>query len=128
MPGRPGEARDRVFGVAGESLRTGGHVLGAGSPKNEVLQSDQKVSYLDHLSLQHVKYEPNCGRDAIKRTVSVGSMSTSGSTNGGGSGDSMASNSSSSINRSSSSTVSGQSKPTCKPSEPPEQTHAHSLN
>ena len=47
VPGRPGEARDRVFGVAGESLRTGGHVLGAGSPKNEVLQSDQKVSYLD---------------------------------------------------------------------------------
>ena len=42
--GRPGEARDRVFGVAGESLKTGGHVLGAGSPKNEVLQSDQKVS------------------------------------------------------------------------------------
>ena len=34
VPGRPGEARDRVFGVAGESLRTGGHVLGAGSPKN----------------------------------------------------------------------------------------------
>ena len=54
VPGRPGEARDRVFGVAGESLRTGGHVLGAGSPKNEVLQSDQKVSYLDHLSLQHI--------------------------------------------------------------------------
>ena len=54
MPGRPGEARDRVFGVAGESLRTGGHVLGAGSLKNEVLRSDQKVSYLDHFSLQHI--------------------------------------------------------------------------
>ena len=62
----------------------------------------------------------------------MGSMSTSGSTKGGGSGDSMASNSSSSINSSSinsssSSTASGQSKPTCKPSEPPEQTHEHSF-
>ena len=47
VPGRPGEARDRVFGVVGESLRTGGHVLGAGSPKNEGLRSEQKVSYLD---------------------------------------------------------------------------------
>ena len=47
VPGWPGEARDRMFGVVGESLRTGGHVLGAGLPKNEVLRSDQKVSYLD---------------------------------------------------------------------------------
>ena len=54
MPGRPGEARDRVFGVVGESLRVGGDDLGAASPKNEVLRSDQKVSYLDHFSLQHV--------------------------------------------------------------------------
>ena len=45
--GPPVEARDRVFGVAGESLRTGGQVLGAGLPKSEVLQSDQNVSYLD---------------------------------------------------------------------------------
>jgi hypothetical protein len=54
VPGRPGEARDRVFGAVGESLRVGGHDLGAASPKNEVLRSDQKVSYLDHFSLQHV--------------------------------------------------------------------------
>ena len=47
VPGRPVEAGDRVFGALGESLRVGGHVLGAASPKNEVLQSDQKVSYLD---------------------------------------------------------------------------------
>ncbi len=44
VPGRPREAGDRVFGVAGESMRPGGHVLGAGSPKYEVLRSDQKVS------------------------------------------------------------------------------------
>ena len=56
MPGRPGEARDRVFGAVGESLRVGGHDLGAASPKNEVLRSDQKVSYLDHFSLQHIRY------------------------------------------------------------------------
>jgi hypothetical protein len=54
VPGRPGEARDRVFGAVGESLRVGGHDLGAASPKNEVLRSDQKVSYLDHFSLQHI--------------------------------------------------------------------------
>ena len=54
VPGRPGEARDRVFGVAGESLRTGGHVLGAGSPKYEVLRSDEKVSESDHLGVQRV--------------------------------------------------------------------------
>ena len=47
VPGRPGEARDRVFGVVGESLRVGGDDLGAASPKNEVLRSDQKVSDLD---------------------------------------------------------------------------------
>ena len=47
VSGRPVEAGDRVFGVAGESLRPGGHVLGAGSPKYEVLRSDQKVSDLD---------------------------------------------------------------------------------
>ena len=47
VPGRPVEAGDRVFGAVGESLRVGGHVLGAASPKNEVLRSDQKVSYLD---------------------------------------------------------------------------------
>ena len=52
MPGRPLEAVDRVFGVAGESMRPGGHVLGAGSPKYEVLRSDQKVSESDHLGLQ----------------------------------------------------------------------------
>ena len=52
MSGRPVEAGDRVFGVAGESLRPGGHVLGAGSPKYEVLRSDQKVSYLAHLGVQ----------------------------------------------------------------------------
>ena len=54
MSGRPVEAGDRVFGVAGESLRPGGHVLGAGSPKYEVLRSDQKVSYLAHLGVQRV--------------------------------------------------------------------------
>ena len=54
MPGRPLEAGDRVFGVAGESVRPGGHVLGAGSPKYEVLRSDQKVSESDHLGLQRV--------------------------------------------------------------------------
>ena len=75
----------------------------------------------------NAKYEPNCGRDVIKRTVSVGNAS------GGGGGDSMASNScsssnSSSSNSSSSSTASRQSKPTCKPSERPEKVHAHSLN
>ena len=48
-PRRPVEAGDRVFGVAGESLRAGGHVVGVGSPKNEILRSEQKVSYLDHL-------------------------------------------------------------------------------
>ena len=47
MPGRPLEAGDLVFGVAGESMRPGGHVLGAGSPKYEVLGSDKKVSDLD---------------------------------------------------------------------------------
>jgi hypothetical protein len=47
VPGRPGEARDRVFGAVGESLRVGGHDLGAASPENEVLRSDKKVSYLD---------------------------------------------------------------------------------
>jgi len=47
------EAGDRVFDAVGKSLRVGGHVLGAASPKNEVLRPDQKVSYLDHLSLQH---------------------------------------------------------------------------
>ena len=47
VPGRPVEAGDRVFGAVGESLRVVGHVLGAASPKNEVLRSDQKVSYLD---------------------------------------------------------------------------------
>ena len=54
MSGRPVEAGDRVFGVAGESLRPGGSVLGAGSPKYEVLRSDQKVSYLAHLGVQRV--------------------------------------------------------------------------
>ena len=54
VPGRPVEARDRVFGVFGESLRAGGRVLGLGLPKGEVLRPDQKVSYLDQLSLQHV--------------------------------------------------------------------------
>ena len=53
-PGRPLEAGDRVFGVAGESMRPGGHVLGAGSPKYEVLRSDQKVSYFAHLGVQRV--------------------------------------------------------------------------
>ena len=57
MSGRPVEAGDRVFGVAGESLRPGGHVLGAGSPKYEVLRSDQKVSYLAHLGVQRVKLD-----------------------------------------------------------------------
>ena len=57
MPGRPLEAGDRVFGVAGESVRPGGHVLGAGSPKYEVLRSDQKVSESDHLGLQRVKLD-----------------------------------------------------------------------
>ena len=57
MPGRPLEAGDRVFGVAGESVRPGGHVLGAGSPKYEVLRSDQKVSESDHLGLQRVDFE-----------------------------------------------------------------------
>ena len=52
MPRRPVEAGDRVFGVAGESLRAGGHVVGVGSPKNEILRSEQKVSYLDHLGVQ----------------------------------------------------------------------------
>ena len=43
----PLDSGDRVFGVAGESMRPGGHVLGARSPKYEVLGSDQKVSDLD---------------------------------------------------------------------------------
>ena len=70
MPGRPGEARDRVFGVAGEPLRTGGHVLGAGSLKNEVLRSDQKVSYLDHFSLQHVR--PGAGMKILNEYAGAG--------------------------------------------------------
>ena len=55
MPRRPVEAGDRVFGVAGESLRAGGHVVGVGSPKNEILRSEQKVSYLDHLGVQRAR-------------------------------------------------------------------------
>ena len=35
-PGGHVEAGDRVFGVAGKLPRSGGHVIGAGSPKNEV--------------------------------------------------------------------------------------------
>lgn len=54
MPRRPVEAGDRVFGVAGESLRAGCHVVGVGSPKNENLRTEQKVSYLAHLGVQRV--------------------------------------------------------------------------
>ena len=63
MPGRPLEAGDRVFGVAGESLRAGGHVVGVGSPKNEILRSEQKVSYLDHLGVQRRHRDIRCSRD-----------------------------------------------------------------
>ena len=58
MPGRPLEAGDRVFGVAGESLRAGCHVVGVGSPKNENLRTEQKVSYLAHLGVQRVSFRP----------------------------------------------------------------------
>ena len=37
-----GGSGDRVFDAVGKSLRVGGHILGAASPKNEVLRPDQK--------------------------------------------------------------------------------------